>query len=120
MTRLTTWTLSALMLAGIVLASVTRHLPASGAPAADVEVAIRLFAFTPTPLTVKSGTTVTWTNGDDITHTVTSGTPTGKDGRFEARLAGSQASYRRTFAEAGTYPYFCARHPNMVGEVFVR
>ena len=40
--------------------------------------------------------------------------------RAESRLAGKQASFRRTFAEAGTYPYFCERHPNMIGEVFVR
>ena len=120
MARLTTWILAALVTTGIALTSVTRHLPAPPAQAADGEVAIRLFAFAPTPLTVKPGATVTWTNGDDITHTVTSGTPAAKDGRFEARLAGKQASYRRTFAEAGTYPYFCERHPNMVGEVFVR
>lgn len=120
MTRFTTWALAALVIAGVALAGVTRHLPARPAQAADGEVAIRLFAFTPTPLTVKSGATVTWTNNDDITHTVTSGTPAGKDGRFEARLAGMQASFRRTFAAAGTYPYFCERHPNMVGEVFVR
>ena len=120
MTRFTSWALAALVVAGVMLAIVTRHLPTRSAQAADGEVAIRLFTFAPTPLTVKPGATVTWTNGDDITHTVTSGTPAGKDGRFEARLAGKQASYRRTFAEAGIYPYFCERHPNMVGEVFVR
>ncbi len=120
MTRLTSWALSGLMVAGLALAVGTQLLPARAAGAADGEVAIRLFAFTPTPLTVKPGATVTWTNADDITHTVTSGAPAGKDGRFESRLAGKQASFRRTFAEAGTYPYFCERHPNMIGEVFVR
>ena len=120
MTRLTITTLAALVMTGLTLVNALRHQPAPAAQAADGEVAIRLFAFAPTPLTVKAGATVTWTNSDDITHTVTSGTPAGKDGRFEARLAGKQASYRRTFAEAGTYPYFCEQHPNMVGEVFVR
>ena len=61
-----------------------------------------------------------WVNTDDIAHTVTSGTPAGKDGRFAARLAGKEASFHRTFPEAGIYPYFCERHPNMIGEVFVR
>jgi plastocyanin len=120
MTRLTSWALAALVMAGVMLATVTHHLPARTAQAADGEVAIRLFAFRPTPLTVEPGTTVTWINGDDITHTVTSGTPAGKDGRFEARLAGKQASFHRTFRETGIYPYFCERHPNMIGEVFVR
>ena len=120
MTRLTISAFAALVMAGLTLAHVPRQLPAPAAQAADTEVAIRLFAFAPTPLTVKAGTTVTWTNGDDITHTVTSGTPAAKDGRFEARLAGKQASFRRTFSEAGTYPYFCERHPNMAGEVLVR
>lgn len=120
MTRFTSWALAALVVTGLALATVTRQLPARAAEAADGEVAIRLFAYRPTPLTVKPGATVTWTNADDITHTVTSGTPAGKDGRFESRLAGKQASFRRTFAEAGTYPYFCERHPNMIGEVFVR
>ena len=117
MTRLTISALAALVVTGLTLAHVPRQLPAQ---AVDTEVAIRLFAFAPTLVTVKAGATVTWTNGDDITHTVTSGTPAAKDGRFEARLAGKQASFRRTFREAGTYPYFCERHPNMAGEVLVR
>ena len=117
MARLTISALAALVVAGLTLALFSRQLPAQ---AADTEVAIRLFAFAPTPVTVKAGATVTWTNGDDITHTVTSGTPAAKDSRFEARLAGKQASFRRTFGEAGTYPYFCERHPNMAGEVLVR
>jgi len=120
MTRLTSGALAALMVGGLALAAVSRPLPARDAEAADGEVTIRLFAYRPSPLIITPGATVTWTNTDDISHTVTSGTPGGKDGRFESRLAGKQASFRRTFAEAGTYPYFCERHPNMIGEVFVR
>jgi plastocyanin len=37
---------------------------------------------------VKAGTRLTWTNQDDITHTVTSGTPEQRDGRFEMPLDG--------------------------------
>jgi plastocyanin len=120
MARLTTSLLATLMVTGGMLATVTPVRPAGPPQAADGEIAIRRFAFSPTALAVKPGATVTWTNGDDITHTVTSGPPSGKDGRFEARLAGKQARFRRTFAEAGIYPYFCERHPNMIGEVFVR
>ena len=117
---LTSWALAALVMAGVMLPTVTRQLPARAAPAADSEIAIHLFAFSPTRLTVSSGATVRWVNGDDIAHTVTSGTPAGKDGHFEARLAGKEASFHRTFPEAGISPYFCERHPNMIGEVFVR
>src|SRR3989344_2653492 len=46
----------------------------SGAPDAisgTAAVAINNFAFAPTPLTVKKGAVVTWTNYDKVPHTVT-------------------------------------------------
>ena len=93
-----------------------------GAPAetpAQERVAIQLFQFKPSPLEVKPGTRVTWINRDQIEHTVTSGAPAAKDGRFAARLAGPGASFSATFSERGTYRYFCDRHNSMVGEVRV-
>ncbi|HEX5166916.1 MAG TPA: plastocyanin/azurin family copper-binding protein [Thermomicrobiales bacterium] len=95
--------------------------PASAATAdtGNSPVAIRLFQFQPSPLEVTAGTTVTWTNGDDILHTVTSGAPGAKDGRFDGTLDGSGTSYMVTFSEPGTYAYFCSRHESMRGEVRV-
>jgi plastocyanin len=79
-----------------------------------------VFQFQPGALEVRAGTRVTWTNHDDITHTVTSGAPGSPDGRFDVRLAGKGMSGGTVFAERGVYPYFCARHASMRGEVVVR
>ncbi len=62
---------------------------------------------------------MTWTNQDDIEHTVTSGTPDRPDGRFNSRLAGKGATFSFTFTEPGTYSYFCNRHQSMRGQVRV-
>jgi len=63
---------------------------------------------------------VTWTNQDDIRHTVTSGAPDQRGTTFNAELSGKGASARVTFAEAGVYPYFCDRHQSMRGEIHVQ
>jgi plastocyanin len=81
---------------------------------------IRVFQFQPGALEVRSGTRVTWTNQDDITHTVTSGIPGSPDGRFDMKLDGKGTSGSATFTDPGLYPYFCARHPSMHGEIVVR
>ena len=86
----------------------------------NTSVTIQTFQFRPTPLEVQAGTHVTWTNQDDILHTVTSGTPESRDHRFEAPLDGKGASSAFTFTQAGSYPYFCDRHQSMRGEIRVR
>jgi plastocyanin len=85
----------------------------------ETGVTIQTFQFKPAALEVKAGTGVSWTNGDDILHTVTSGTPERPDGRFHSPLDGKGATYRRIFADPGTYPYFCNRHRSMRGEIVV-
>ena len=89
------------------------------ATATPTEVAIQLFQFRPGQLEVKAGTPVTWTNADDIVHTVTSGVPEQRDGRFVERLAGRGAAATVEFINPGVYPYFCERHPSMRGEIRV-
>jgi plastocyanin len=71
-------------------------------------------SFSPNPVEVKVGETVTWVNDDSGRHTVTS-----KDGVFESELMGKEESFSYTFDEAGEYQYFCGPHPNMVGTVVV-
>ena len=95
-------------------------VPARPQAAAVASAAIRVFQFQPGALEVRAGTRVTWTNQDDITHTVTSGTPGSPDGRFEERLDGKGSTGAATFTDPGVYPYFCARHQSMKGEVVVR
>jgi len=71
-------------------------------------------SFSPNPVEVKVGKTVTWINDDSGRHTVTS-----KDGVFDSGMMGKGQSFSFTFDKAGEYPYFCSPHPNMVGTVVV-
>jgi len=82
--------------------------------AADTSVKIANFTFGPEKLTVKAGTTVTWTNEDDIPHTVASSTKA-----FKSKALDTDDSFSFTFATPGTYEYFCSLHPHMVGTVVV-
>ena len=91
----------------------------SSAATAESPVEIRTFQFRPGHLEVKAGTAVRWTNQDDITHTVTSGTPEARDGRFAQRLDGKGTATTITLKEPGLHPYFCERHPSMRGAIRV-
>lgn len=84
----------------------------------SASVTIQNFEFDPASTEVAAGTTITWTNEDGVTHTVTAGEPGAAEDTFDQSLdAGSTAEI--SFDEAGTYPYFCAIHPSMTGEVVV-
>jgi plastocyanin len=76
-------------------------------------VTIDNFTFAPAQLTVKAGTTVTWTNRDDIPHTVVSA------GQFRSKALDTDDKYSFTFTKAGDYEYFCSLHPHMVGMIKV-
>jgi plastocyanin len=78
-------------------------------------VKIDNFTFSPATLTIAPGTSVTWTNDDDIPHTVVA-----KDKSFRSKPmdTGNQFSY--TFATPGEYDYFCSLHPHMVGKIVVK
>ncbi len=83
-------------------------------------VTVKQFQFMPTELTVKAGTTVTWTNQDDILHTATSGaTPGTADGKFDGPMDGRGKTFSHVFGQPGRYPYFCSRHTSMTGTVVV-
>jgi amicyanin len=90
--------------------------PAAAASAdAKAEVKIDNFKFGPEALTIAAGTTVTWTNRDDIPHTVVSTT-----GEFKSKVLDTDEKFSFTFAKAGTYEYFCSVHPKMTGKVIVQ
>ena len=88
---------------------------AAQAQPANVEVKIDNFSFGPTTITVPVGTTVTWTNRDDIPHTVVS-----DDKIFKSKVLDTDEKFSFTFTKAGTYPYFCSIHPKMTGKVVVQ
>jgi len=84
-------------------------------PAANVAVKIDNFSFGPATVTVPAGTTVTWTNRDDIPHTVVS-----DDKVFKSKVMDTDEKFSFTFAKPGTYSYFCSVHPKMTGKVVVQ
>jgi amicyanin len=79
-------------------------------------VSIDNFTFGPKTLTVKAGTTVTWTNKDDIPHGIASS----NNAFTKSRALDTDDTYSFTFATPGTYQYFCYIHPFMVGTVVVQ
>ena len=81
-------------------------------------IAIKNFAFVPTPLTVKSGTAITWTNEDSAPHTVVS--DTGSPVPIVSDSLSTGASFTFTFTQPGTYTYHCSIHPSMKGTVVVQ
>jgi plastocyanin len=83
----------------------------------EPQVAILDFKFEPETLTVSPGTKVTWLNKDDEPHTATSSE---KPKRFESGVLDTAQSYSFTFAEPGSYPYFCKLHPHMTGVIVVK
>ena len=85
-------------------------------------------AFSPNPVNIKVGGTITWTNKDSVFHTVTSGTgpsDPSKGKEFDSGLSGPDAlttqgkTFSHKFVTAGEFPYFCEPHPAMVGKVIV-
>ena len=84
--------------------------PAATPPHIDIEE----FRYAPPFVTIARGTTVTWTNHDEETHTVTAA-----GGTFASAGLESGESFAQTFATPGTYTYFCSLHPYMRATVVV-
>ena len=118
MTRKSVWLAGwamPVMIAMLLLAG-SPNVTANDQPsAATAEVKIDNFSFGPETLTVAVGTTVTWTNRDDIPHTVVS-----TDGVFKSKVRDTDEKFSYTFAKAGTYSYYCSLHPKMTGKVVVQ
>ena len=81
------------------------------------ELIIKDFAYEPVDVKVKVGDTVTWTNQDGASHTVTSveSAPV----KIDSGLFGKGESFSYTFTEAGQYDYYCEPHPYMKGTIVV-
>ncbi len=127
MTKVSGWIPFLLMLAVILVVVAAGCTSPSAQPAPGITsspaagggqtVMIQNFAFSPATLTVKAGTTVTWTNNDGTQHTVTpdAGAPAG----FGSGGLSPGTSYSFTFTSPGTYPYHCSIHTSMKGTVIV-
>lgn len=83
-------------------------------------VTIVNMSFNPRVITVHAGSVVVWTNKDSVQHTVTSGTPGSPNGTFDSGTLNPGQTYQFTFANVGTYPYYCRIHgAAMTGIVYV-
>jgi plastocyanin len=118
-----------LVVAGGVIVLTRKHTPSnnmsnmsnmgsnsnSTAVATD-KVSISNFSFSPSSITVKKGTTVTWTNHDSIAHTVVE--TDGKTGPNSQNIDNGK-TYSFTYNTVGAFAYHCSIHPEMTGTVTV-
>jgi plastocyanin len=95
----------------LTVSAITRAAPAPAAAAVQIDN----FTFKAPVTTVKPGTTVTWTNADDIPHTVVS-----KDGAFKSKVLDTGDHFSFTFAKPGQFGYYCSLHPHMTGTIIVK
>ena len=79
------------------------------------DVSVDNFSFAPATAAVAVGANVTWTNRDDIPHTVVS-----TEQKFKSPVLDTGERFSHRFDAPGTYKYFCSLHPKMTGEIVVR
>ena len=84
------------------------------------EVDIADFKYAPVAISVKAGTTITWTNRDSAPHTATSGVSPNPDKTFDTDIITKGQSKKIKLSERGTFEYYCALHPFMKATVTVR
>lgn len=100
------------IVAAVVMVTLTATHVGAGSSAA---VGITEFKFTPSVLAVPVGTTVTWINHDEESHTITSA-----NGAFGSTGLSHEDTFAQTFTRPGRYEYFCALHPHMKAIVIVK
>ncbi len=81
-------------------------------------VSISNLAFVPATITVNAGTTITWTNNDNVLHTVTN--DTGSSEVFDSGSMSQGSHFSHTFSTVGTFHYHCTFHTFMLGTVIVQ
>jgi plastocyanin len=115
----TIWSLGIATVAILILmaagARVSGSAAAQDTKPAETAVKIDNFNFSPNPITVAAGTTIHWTNRDDIPHNVVS-----DDKSFKSKVLDTDETFAYTFTKPGTYTYFCSIHPKMTGKVVVQ
>jgi plastocyanin len=99
----------------MMLGAMEIYTPSSADTPDSTTVVVKDFMFGPTPLMVKAGSTVTWTNKDDEPHTAVSDTGVFKSGGMD-----TNESFSFKFDKPGTYHYICTIHPRMVGTIVVQ
>jgi plastocyanin len=85
-------------------------------PASTSAIKIDNFSFGPATITIPAGSTVTWTNNDDVPHVVTSD----DNKMFKSKALDTDDRFSFTFTKPGTYNYYCAIHPKMTAQIVVQ
>lgn len=92
--------------------------PSSSAPAAPlsgtVEVGMNRLKFEPADITVRTGTSIVWTNLENVPHNVVS-----EEAGLASELIQKDGTYEKTVATPGEYGYVCTLHPGMEGTITV-
>jgi len=99
--------------AGTASANVVQSTVADANAPLVVHLAMKNMKFSPATIEIKKGDTVEWKNDDITPHTATSAT-------FDSGSIASDAAWRHTFTQAGSFPYACAFHPDMKATVVVK
>ncbi len=84
------------------------------AGAGQQQVVVDNFSFAPATTAVPVGSTITWTNRDDVPHNIVS-----TERKFKSPVLDTDEKFSHTFDAPGTYKYYCSIHPKMTGEVVV-
>jgi plastocyanin len=107
-----------LLLTAVSVAALTgmaAYLPSAAQTLDSTRILIKDFMFMPTPLTVKAGSSVVWSNMDDEPHNVVSDT-----GMFRSGGMDTSETFTYKFDKPGTYHFTCSIHPRMVGTIVVQ
>ncbi len=96
-------------------APTSAHGAEPGGKTPGVEISVDNFTFGTAEIAVPMNATVTWVNHDDVPHVIAS-----TDELFRSKALDTDDKFSFTFSKPGTYSYFCAFHPKMVGKVIVR
>ena len=110
-----TLSVAALAIVLLMMAGRSRTFGATIEDKSTAQVKIDNFVFSPNPLVVAVGSTIRWTNQDDIPHNVV-----GDDKSFKSKALDTDDSFTYTFTKPGTYTYFCSIHPKMTGKIVVQ
>jgi plastocyanin len=86
----------------------------ASAAAGGPQVVLDNFSFSPAAVNVPAGATVTWTNRDDVPHTIVS-----TEKKFVSPVLDTDQQFSHRFEAPGTYPYYCSLHPRMTGQIVV-
>jgi 3',5'-cyclic-AMP phosphodiesterase len=78
------------------------------------DVVVDNFSFAPSMASVAAGSTITWTNRDDVPHNIVS-----TEQKFKSPVLDTGEQFSHRFDTAGTYKYFCSLHPKMTGQIVV-